>query len=105
MPDGDLVNAMTVFRNDNGEGRKGGYVSVLRSPDKAASWSGEIPVSRLGTVEVSDPETGVPVRTGDIIPEIASDERAGTDNVYLVWQDARFTGFERDQIACRPTAA
>ncbi len=99
MPDGDLVNAMTVFRNDNGQGRKGGFVSVLRSTDKGASWSGEIPVSRLGTVEVSDPETGVPVRTGDILPEIASDERPGTDNVYLVWQDARFTGFERDQIA------
>ncbi len=99
MPDGDLVNVMTVFRNDNGEGRKGGYVSVLRSEDKGASWSGEIPVSRLGTVEVSDPETGDPVRTGDIIPEVASDERPGTDNVYVVWQDARFTGFERDQIA------
>ena len=99
MPDGDLVNVMTVFRNDNSEGRKGGYVSVLRSEDKGASWTGEIPISRLGTVEVTDPETGDPVRTGDIIPEIASDERAGTDNVYAVWQDARFTGFERDQIA------
>ena len=99
MPDGDLVNGMTVFRNDNGEGRKGGTVSVLRSTTKGATWSGEIPVARLGTVGVRDPDTGDPVRTGDIIPEIASDERAGTDTVYMAWQDARFTGFQRDQIA------
>lgn len=39
------------------------------------------------------------MRTGDIIPDIATDHRAGTDNVYAVWQDARFTGFQRDQIA------
>ena len=48
---------------------------------------------------MTDPETGDPVRTGDIIPEIASDERAGHDDVYAVWQDARFNGFQRDQVA------
>jgi hypothetical protein len=99
MPDGDLVNGMTVFRNDNAVGRQGGTVSVMRSTDKGVTWSGEIPIARLGTVEVRDPDTGDPVRTGDIIPEFASDERAGTDIVYAVWQDARFTGFQRDQIA------
>ena len=39
------------------------------------------------------------MRTGDIIPEIASDERAGHDEVYVVWQDARFNDFQRDQVA------
>jgi hypothetical protein len=39
------------------------------------------------------------VRTGDIIPEIASDERTGRDEVYAVWQDARFNDFQRDQVA------
>ena len=48
---------------------------------------------------VVDPESGDPVRTGDIIPEIASDERVGRDEVYVVWQDARFNGFQRDQVA------
>jgi hypothetical protein len=99
LPDGDLVNVMTVFRNDNQQKRKGGFISVLRSTTKGATWSGEIPVNRLGTVAVTDPETGEDVRTGDIIPDIATDRRAGTDNVYVVWQDARFTGFARDQIA------
>jgi hypothetical protein len=99
LGDGDLVNVMTVFKNDNSKKRRGGSIAVLRSPDRGASWSGQISVSRLGTVEVTDPENGDPVRTGDIIPEIASDERAGHDEVYVVWQDARFNGFQRDQVA------
>jgi hypothetical protein len=90
---------MTVFRNDNKLKRKGGFISVLRSTDKGTTWSGEIPIERLGTIGVTDPDTGDPVRTGDIIPDIATDRRPGTDNVYVVWQDARFTGFQRDQIA------
>jgi hypothetical protein len=69
------------------------------SSDRGASWSGQINVSRLGTVGVTDPKDGHPVRTGDIIPEIASDERADHDEVYVVWQDARFNNFQRDQVA------
>lgn len=69
------------------------------SSDRGASWSGQINVSRLGSVGVTDPEDEHPVRTGDIIPEIASDERADHDEVYVVWQDARFNNFQRDQVA------
>jgi hypothetical protein len=99
LGNGDLVNVMTVFKNDNRNRQQGATVAVLRSTDQGASWSGQINVSRLGTVEVTDPDTGDPVRTGDIIPEIASDERADHDEVYVVWQDARFNGFQRDQVA------
>jgi hypothetical protein len=97
---GDLVNGFAYFRNDNKTGSRS-TVAVQRSafPSRGASWSGPIAVDRLGTVEVRDPETGDPVRTGDIIPEIAADERQGNDDVYMVWQDARFNGFQRDQVA------
>jgi hypothetical protein len=97
---GDLVNVMTVFRNDN-KRKSRASVAVLRSPNpsRGASWSGQIDISQLGTVGVVDPATHDPVRTGDIIPEIASDERPGHNEVYVVWQDARFNGFQRDQIA------
>jgi BNR/Asp-box repeat len=88
-----------VFRNDNSEGRKGGTVSVLRSTNAGTTWSGEIVVSRLGAVGVTDPRDGAAVRTGDIIPSIATDERSRNQTVYAVWQDARFNGFQRDQIA------
>ena len=98
---GDLVNVMTVFRNDNSQKSRGATVAVLRSPypSRGASWSSQIDIARLGTVGVVDPATGDPVRTGDIIPEIASDERASHKEVYVVWQDARFNGFQRDQVA------
>jgi Neuraminidase (sialidase) len=100
MPDGDLVNVFDEIQNfSNKGGRRGLNVALIRSTDQGKTWSRPIYVSRLGTVGVTDPRDGAPVRTGDIIPEVASDERPRTDNLYLVWQDARFTGGERDQIA------
>jgi hypothetical protein len=99
LGNGDLVNVMTVFKNDNRNGQRGATVAVLRSSDRGAHWSDQISISRLGSVGVTDPSDGHPVRTGDIIPEIASDERSGQDKVYAVWQDARFNGFQRDQVA------
>jgi hypothetical protein len=95
----DLVNVMTVFKNDNRDKQRGGTVAVLRSSDRGANWSGQINVSRLGTVGVTNPYDQHPVRTGDIIPEIASDESARSNDVYVVWQDARFNDFQRDQVA------
>jgi len=99
LGNGDLVNVMDVLAFDNRAKRRGATVAVLRSRNRGASWSGQISVDRHGTVGVTDPDSGAAVRTGDIIPEIASDERAGSDDVYVVWQDARFNGFQRDQIA------
>jgi hypothetical protein len=100
MPDGDLVNVFDEIRNfANNKKRRGLNVALIRSTDQGVTWSRPVYVSRLGTVGITDPRDGAPVRTGDIIPEVASDERQGTDNIYLVWQDARFTGGQRDQIA------
>ncbi len=99
LPDGDLVNIANVIRYDNRKKSRGATVSVLRSADKGVTWSKPIAVDRLGSVGVTDPDTGAPVRTGDIIPEIAADETAGSRRVYAVWQDARFNGFQRDQVA------
>lgn len=98
LGNGELVNALTYFRNDNKTGSRAS-VAVMRSADKGATWTSPITVDRLGAVGVSDPIDGHPVRTGDIIPDVATDERLGRDEVYVVWQDARFTGFQRDQIA------
>ena len=92
MPDGDLVNGYTLIKDGTRS------VAVMRSGDKGASWAPQVVVGSHETVGVRDPRTGAPVRTGDIIPELASDERPGTDTVYMVWQDARFSGGQRDQI-------
>jgi len=106
MPDGDLVNAFTQFSNDNKGGEKGGLIRVMRSEDKGDSWSSPITAARLGAIGVEVPDSTADdddepedVRTSDFNAEVASDERQETDNMYAVWQDARFNGFQRDQIA------
>lgn len=97
LPDGTLVDVFNEIRNDNRGGQKGNNVALLLSTDQGVSWSQRIFVDRLGTIFITDPETGDPVRTGDIIPEVAVDPASGA--LYVVWQDARFSDGEFDSIA------
>jgi hypothetical protein len=97
LPDGTLVDVFNEIRNDNRGGHKGNNVALLLSTDQGASWSQRIFVDRLGTIFITDPETGDPVRTGDIIPEVAVDPASGA--LYVVWQDARFSDGQFDSIA------
>jgi hypothetical protein len=100
LPNGQLVDVFNLIFNQNAKKQRGSNVALIRSSDKGVSWSGPIVVDRLGTVTVVDPETGDPVRTGDIIPDVAVDRNPGSPgfgNLYLVWQDARFTG--QDAVA------
>lgn len=79
-------------------------VAFVKSTDGGATWSALQVISELGTVTVTDPNNVDPVtggaariRTGDIIPEPAIDP--GTGQLYVVWQDARFTGGAHDDVA------
>lgn len=95
LGNGTLVNIFDEILNfKNTNKRRGLNVAVMMSSDKGASWGRRVVVDKLGAVGVSDPDTGAPVRTGDIIPDIA----ASGSNVYAVWQDARFTGGVADQV-------
>jgi BNR repeat-like domain len=85
---GDLVDVFSWVNNDNGGGGKGYKVAVLRSTDHGQTWSNAILVARYIPGVVVDPTTGAPLRTGDIIPEIAYDPRTGSDSVYVIWQGA-----------------
>jgi len=101
LPNGDLVNLFSLFTNQDIENESTtagpAYVAIVRSTDKGQTWSQQpIIISTLQSVGVTDPETGEPLRTGDIIPDIAVDQRTGY--LYVVWQDARFSGGKRDGI-------
>jgi hypothetical protein len=96
-PDGTLVNLFGEFRNQNSQKLRGWNARVIRSSDQGETWSGPIQIDRMRTIGVTDPESGEVIRVGDIIPDIAVNE--GNGRLYVVWQDARFSGFENDSIA------
>jgi BNR repeat-like domain/RTX calcium-binding nonapeptide repeat (4 copies) len=97
LPNGDLVDLFNMLIASNRHGLRGGNVAILRSTDKGETWSDVIVIDKLGTIGVTDPETGDDVRTGDIIPDGAVDMTSGA--MYVVWQDARFSGGQFDSIA------
>jgi BNR repeat-like domain len=98
LPNGDLVDVFDLISNaSNTHGQRGLNVAVIRSSDKGATWSKPTIVAKLNTVGVTDPDNGHGVRTGDIIPDIAVDALSG--KLYVVWQDARFSGGQHDDIA------
>lgn len=74
-----------------------GKVAFIKSTDDGATWTKPQIIAGLETVSVVDPNTGEPVRTGDIIPEPAIDPATG--QLYVVWQDSRFNGGLFDEIA------
>ena len=86
--DGTLVDGFDLLFNfKNSHKVRGFNVAVIRSTDHGAHWSGAKIVAHQNPGTVSDPTTGFPVRTGDIIPEIAADPRPGSKIVYMVWQE------------------
>lgn len=101
LPNGTLVNGFNYIQGvSNNDGRRGYNVAVLRSTNKGQTWSGMIQVNRLLVSEVTDPETGTGVRTGDILPDFAADHSnaATRGNLYAVWMDTRFNDPDHNDI-------
>jgi hypothetical protein len=89
---GELVDAFDLIRSfGNPGGTRGFSIAVIRSDDRGESWDKHATIVDHHNAfqgMVVDPDDGDPVRTGDILPEVASDPNS--ENVYLVWQDMRF---------------
>lgn len=96
-PQGDLVNIFNLIQNTRKKATRGYNVSVIRSTNKGTTWSRPVRFETMVDPGVTDPDDGFPIRTGDIIPDIAVDPNNG--NLYAVWQDERFDDGQHDSIA------
>lgn len=96
LPNGTLVNLFAQLSGNASQGQ----VMVIRSTDRGATWSGSIRVASLMPLGARDPTTGQAIRDGSIVPSMAV---APDGTLYVVWQDARFTG-ARDAIAISRSA-
>jgi hypothetical protein len=91
--DGELVDVFDLIHGARNAppGSRGFNIALIRSSDNGATWSKRaLIVDRHVLAPVSDPDTGQPHRTGDILPDAAVDGNTGA--LYAVWQDGRFTG-------------
>jgi hypothetical protein len=98
VPSGELVNGFTLI--DVGapdQQQVQASVAVIGSTNKGRSWSRPTIVDRLQSVGTSDPETGDPVASGNLLTDLAVDPTSG--RLYLVWQDARLNARRADAIA------
>jgi hypothetical protein len=102
---GTLYDFFALLLSTGPKAARGQQVAMISSTDGGNTWSGPTIVSSLLSVGVSDPNnldprTGAapaPLRTGDITPEPAIDPATG--QLYVVWQDARFSGGSFDEVA------
>jgi hypothetical protein len=75
---------------------RGISVAFIKSTDGGNTWSRASTVSAQDTVGDTDPNTGQGLRTGAGLPSVAID--GATGQLYVVWEDARFTGGSVNQV-------
>jgi len=95
LPDGSLLDLFTEIdvASDHSDSA---FLAVIRSADKGRTWSAPVRIADNLAVGTRDPRTGAPVRDSADIPQIAVGPGGA---VYVVWQDARFSGGVVDGIA------
>src|SRR5947209_10569696 len=69
---------------------RGLSVDFISSSNGGSTWSQPTVVSTQQVANDTDLNTGAPIRTGEGLPEVAIDAKSG--QLYVVWEDARFTG-------------
>ncbi len=100
LPNGDLLNVFNELKTGGGEVHpRHDRIALMRSTDGGSTWSKPWTLGTSEVVAVVDPRLGTKVRTGDSFTAIAVDPRPGSNRLYAVWSDARFTQGQTQQVA------
>jgi hypothetical protein len=94
LPNGTVVNLFAQL--DTVGGATTASLRVVRSFDKGVNWTPATRIADLLSIGARDPENGTAIRDSALIPQIAA---APNGDLWVVWQDARFSGGARDGIA------
>ncbi|MEP6608175.1 MAG: sialidase family protein [Burkholderiaceae bacterium] len=95
LSNGTLLNLFTQIDTAAG-GQVSTTLNVIRSTDKGGSWGAPVRISDVLSIGARDPETSTPIRDGSGLAQMAA---APNGQLFVVWQDARFSGGARDGIA------
>ena len=95
LPNGTVALLLTRL-DTNANNVTTASLHVLLSADKGISWTGPIRVADLLAVGARDPDNGTLIRDGATLASIAV---APNGNLWVAWQDARFSNGMIDGIA------
>lgn len=94
LPDGTVVDLFTEIDNAF-HGTMSATLEVITSTDHGNTWSSPVKVADDLAVGAQDPDTGEAVRGGADLAQIAAGPGG---ELVVVWEDARFSGGQRDGI-------
>ncbi len=92
-PNGDVFDFFTAINVAGCPGTTFLCIAYIKSTDHGATWSGPAFASDIRVVGVVTPDSGGPIRDASILYSVAVDPNNG--NLYLAWQDDRFSGSTR----------
>jgi hypothetical protein len=70
-------------------------LAFVKSTNRGLTWSAPQAITTVGTVGVTDPNNGKPLRTGDSLFSATINPLTG--RLYLAWQSARFSSGQYDE--------
>ena len=95
LTDGSIVDLFEEIDSTSGNSATG-TIRLVRSTDHGTTWSTPVTVAENFSVGTVDPDTGNSIRAGAGLPQAAATPGGG---LVVVWQDGRFSNFQRDGIA------